>query len=138
MPSAAFVSRLGQAGVYVYHNGSDRRVYADGRLEVIRRRTYRSYLSICRLMTRGDSLWVSRVQDPFGKPPIVILDNRHARSMIRGVALTGGWRLVYADAIAAVFVTEQVARNLGLPPADAEPLLTERDRANIRSRESDR
>ncbi len=44
LPDRALVFHLGQAGVYVNHNGPGHKVFMDGRLEVPSLSTFRSYV----------------------------------------------------------------------------------------------
>ncbi len=123
-PKRAFVAHIGQAAVYIFHNAPERRVLMDGRLEVCSRETFQLFLGIKDQMGRGDRRWeqIPNMRDQDGNLPVVILDSRTSRQAIRGMSVTPGWRMVFADAAAAVFVEERVAKKLDLPPADPTPL----------------
>jgi hypothetical protein len=121
-PDRAFVSNNGQAAVYVYHNAPERFVFMDARLEVITRETFEWYNRLLLLMARGDMRWQRDLLGPDGKLPTLIFDSRYSRAQIVGLMHTPGWRLVYADTTAAVFLDDKTADRLSLSPADPEPL----------------
>jgi hypothetical protein len=123
-PDHAFVAHNGFASTYSYHNGPGGRVFMDGRLEVCSRHTFELFDQIRFLMLRGDRSWEQLVPlDPAGRLPVVILDCKVSKPQIDGMLLTPGWRLVYADPIAAVFLEERLADKLSLPLVSSEPLL---------------
>ena len=125
MPSNAFLVPIGQAGVFDFHNGPDRKVFQDGRLEVTRRETFHAYLQASGSMASLQSEdWRGIIRGGHEAMPVVVLDTRYGREQIRGMAIAAAdWRLVYADRTAAVFVEESVAGRLKLPEADPAPLL---------------
>lgn len=121
-PDRAFVANNGQAAVYLYHNGPERLVFMDGRLEVCTMQTFQIFNQILRAMAVGDPSW-QKVFDLAEKDlPVVILDSRGSRSAINGMLNTPGWRLVFADRSAAVFLDNVLAEKLNLPRVDPEPL----------------
>ncbi|MCH9654655.1 MAG: hypothetical protein K0U86_02720 [Planctomycetes bacterium] len=122
MPSRAFVSNMGQSAVYIFHNGPDRKVFFDGRLEVNTKETFQLYEQIKRQMIGGKADWAYLLQDEEGQRPLIILDSRSSRNEIRGMLTNPGWRLVFADQAAAVFLDVQAAERLQLPVADPRPL----------------
>jgi hypothetical protein len=124
-PDRAIVASFGQAAVYEFHNGPARRVLMDGRLEVCTRETFELYESILRAMAQGDPAWqqLPGVADAQGRLPAIILDSRSARDEINGIFQLPEWRLVFADSAAAVFVSSELANELGLAPADPTPLM---------------
>jgi hypothetical protein len=106
------------------------RVNADFRImplsptTVLRALTFELFDQIRFLMLRGDRSWEQLVPlDPAGRLPVVILDCKVSKPQIDGMLLTPGWRLVYADPIAAVFLEERLADKLSLPLVSSEPLL---------------
>lgn len=102
MPDRALAFHLGQAGVYVYHNGPGRRVYMDGRLEVPSVSTFRDYLRIEDWLNRADDRWDAALIR-LGDPAILI---GHQGWFEAEAALLAHprWRCVYFDAVAAVFL----------------------------------
>lgn len=123
MPDRAFVSNMGQAAVYIFHNGPERRVFFDGRLEVNSQKTFEWYEQIRQQMAQGSTGWAYVLQDENGQLPAVILDSRFSRNEIMGMAANPGWMLVFADQAAAVFLDRQTAERLQLKPADPQPLM---------------
>lgn len=123
MSNHAFISNMGQAAVYIFHNGPERKVFFDGRLEVNSKETFQYYEEIKQQMTKGDTNWAFLLQDEEGRLPVVILDSRYSREEINGMASNPGWKLVFADSAAAVFVDAATADRLKLPQADPSPLL---------------
>ncbi|MEI8017124.1 MAG: hypothetical protein WCH39_02940 [Schlesneria sp.] len=120
-PHRAFVAHIGQAEVYVYHNGPENRVFMDARLEVCTQRTFELFNRILMNMAHGDPVWQTHFHE--GELPVVILDSRISRPAINGMLMTPGWRLVFADRSAAVFLTNERADRLGLSMADPSPLI---------------
>lgn len=119
-PNQAFVSNIGQAEVYVYHNGPQRRVFMDARLEVCTQRTFELYNNILADMSSGNLRWQSLFPEGL---PVVILDSRTSRFPISGLLNSPSWRLVFADSTGAVFLSSAKADELKLPMADPEPLM---------------
>lgn len=122
MPHRAFISNMGQAAVYIFHNGPEKKVFFDGRLEVNTKETFQLYEEIKQLMSAGKADWAYLLMDEKGQLPIVILDSRYSRNEIRGMGANPGWRLVFADQAAAVFLDNKTADRLHLPEADPTPL----------------
>lgn len=122
-PPRAFVAHMGQASVYTYHNGPDRKVFMDPRLEVNSQNTFRRFEDILERMSVGDRGWEVGLRDEQGRLPVVILDSRYSRPAINGLLSTPSWRMVFADPAAAVFIETELADRLGLPQADPGPLV---------------
>ncbi len=121
-PDRAIAAHIGLAATYIYHNGPSHKVFLDPRLEVASPETYQLQERMLAQMQQGDRRWENLVQDREGNLPVVILDSRTSRPAIQGLFLTPGWRLVYADPAAAVFLTVPQAEKLNLEPADISPL----------------
>lgn len=123
-PARAIVASFGQAAVYEFHNGPTHRVLMDGRLEVCTRETFEFYEAILLKMGQGDPAWqnLPGVLDAQGRLPVIILDSRTARNEINGMFRLPNWRMVFADSAAAVFITRDLADQLGLAPVDPAPL----------------
>jgi hypothetical protein len=69
-------------------------------------------------MVTGDPVWQKRFQANGGELPVVILDNEHSILQIAGLLETPGWRPVFSDAVAAVFLSNDQADKLSLPEVD--------------------
>lgn len=119
-PDRAFVANIGQADVYVYHNGPDRKVFMDARLEVCTQQTFELFNNTLIAMANRSDSWESLFSG--GELPVVILDSRGARPSINGLATNPRWRMVFADPTAAVFLPTALADQLQLPLADPTPL----------------
>ena len=116
-PERAFVANNGQAAVYSYHNAPERLVFMDGRLEVCTKATFEAYNRILQRMAAADPSWQSMI-DPTGTDlPVVILDTKTTLPLV-GMLYTRGWRLVYGDPSAAVFLDHSTAEKLNLPRID--------------------
>jgi len=122
MPQRAFVSHFGLAGTYIYHNGPDRKVFMDPRLEVCSRQTFELFERAEKLIVQGDPAWEAIVNPDGQEPPAIILDSRTARPLINALMFNPNWRLVFADPSAAVFMHSHLANQLHLPVADPRPL----------------
>ena len=123
-PRFAFVANNGQAAVYTYHNGPDRRIFMDARLEVCTLETFKEYNKILDYMAAGNPAWQQELlASSGGEMPVVILDSRGSRFQINAMIQTPSWRLVFADRSAAVFLTAAQADKLELPAVDSEPLM---------------
>ncbi|HVW01066.1 MAG TPA: hypothetical protein VHB77_12025 [Planctomycetaceae bacterium] len=118
MPEHALVFHNGQAPVYIYHNGPQRTVFMDARLEVSTRQTFEKYEEIQRLMAKGDRRWGEIARAPDGKLPAVLLDSRNSLALANGLLQQPEWRLVYADPTGGVFIETRLAQELNLPAVD--------------------
>ena len=122
-PGRAFVANNGQAAVFAYHNAPAQKVFMDARLEVCSRNTFELFNTILAKMATGDTSWQAIFEPKDDDDlPVVILDSRGSRLEINGLLQTPGWRLVFADHTAAVFLTDKRAAKLSLPPADPRPV----------------
>src|SRR5262249_42313767 len=125
-PHRAFVANNGQAAVYIYHNAPDRRVFMDGRLEVCSLESWLVFNAILSKMIEADSEWQMTFQQHGGELPVVILDNRFSILQTAGLLETRGWRLVYSDRVAAVFLSDGQADALSLPRVDLDSSIREK------------
>jgi hypothetical protein len=107
LPDQALVFHLGQAGVYVYHNGPGYKVFIDGRLEVPSLSSFQNYVRIQDQLSRNDARWdvaVSRLGDP------LILIGHDGWSEAEATLLAHPrWRCIYFDEVASIFVTRSGA-----------------------------
>ena len=122
MPQLAVVNHVGQAAVYAYHNGPERSVLMDGRLEVCTRKTFEMLYSVLGSMVAGRREWEGLFTSSGAELPVVILDTHTSRQPLEGMLRTPGWRLVYADRTAGVFLHEARADRLKLPAVDSKIL----------------
>jgi len=120
-PHLAFVANNGQAAVYDYHNGPERKVFMDARLEVCTRETFESFLAIQIFMSERDTRWETIFRN--SELPVVILDSHTSGGPLKGMLATPTWRLVYADRTAGVFLPVKLADRLNLPKVDEHVVL---------------
>ena len=102
LPDRALVFDLAQAGVFVFHNGPQRKVFMDGRLEVPDRTTFATYVRLENMLNEGRRGWSEPVRR-MGNPSILL---SHEKEYGAEATLLGDpeWRCVYFDAVASVFV----------------------------------
>ena len=125
MPRRCYAIDEGAAAVYIFHNGPERLVFADARLEVNTRRTLERYLAIERQLVDGDE----RVFDALAagaepstaeapELPALLISLRYLatnRPLQEGLAKLKRWRRVYVDDVAVAFIEASQADSLGLP-----------------------
>ena len=99
----ALVFDLGQTGVYLYHNGPERKVFMDARLELPSLATFQTYVRIEQWLNQNDSRWdaaIARLGDP------LVLIGHDGWAEAEAALLTHPrWRCLYFDEIASIFVT---------------------------------
>lgn len=131
MPRHCFAIDEGAAAVYIFHNGPERTVFADARLEVNTRRTLERYLEIERQIATSDPRLIESLTEgiapaPDGTaevPALLISLQYLVRNppLARGVAMLKTFRTVYVDDVAMVLIEERQAERMKLPRAsDAE------------------
>ena len=105
LPTRALVFDLGQTGVYIYHNGPERKVFMDARLELPSFSTFQTYVRIEEWLNHSDARWdaaIARLGDP------LVLISHDGWTEAEAALLTHPrWRCLYFDAIASVFVTRE-------------------------------
>ena len=102
LPDRALVFHLGQAGVYVHHNGPGRKVFLDGRLEVPSLSTFQTYVRIQDRLSRNDPRWdeaVLRLGDP-----LILIGHEGWAEAEASLLAHPRWRCLYFDEVASVFV----------------------------------
>ena len=104
MPDRALVFDVGQTGVYLYHNGPDRKLFMDSRLEIPSLETFRTYISLEQWLQHGDARWTEAVRR-MGDPLILIAHEENADAVATLLA-DRGWRCVWFDPVAAVFLPD--------------------------------
>ena len=144
MPQNVFAVDQGEAAVYIFHNGPQRRVFADGRLEVNSRAVLERYQKIRVQMVERDpellaSLTHDLPRDANGRreTPALLIDV--GAQEWAGVAKDQRFRPVHFDGVALVFLSSQQADRLGLPPIEIDEELLARalQRTNNRRVEED-
>ncbi len=102
LPDRALVFDLGQTGVYVFHNGPGRKVFMDARLEVPSLETFLTYRRLETWLNRGDPRGLALVRS-LGDP-LILLDHGSNIGAEATLFASPGWRCIYYDAVAAIFV----------------------------------
>jgi hypothetical protein len=102
MPRHALVFDIAQSCVYVYHNAPEGKVYMDARLETPTEETFRQYVELANWLNADDRRWASTLEQ-LGNP--VLMLSHEGNSKAEAVVLADpGWRCVYFDALAGVFL----------------------------------
>jgi hypothetical protein len=105
MPERALALDLRQAGVYLFHNGPQRKLFIDGRLEVPSRATFETFVRLSSLLNEGRTGWpeaVRRMRDP-----LILLDHAEDFGAEATLLAQPGWRCVYYDPVASIFVADR-------------------------------
>jgi tetratricopeptide (TPR) repeat protein len=102
LPDRALVYDLGLASLYVFHNGPERKVFLDPRLEVPTIDTFRTYVETEESLERRTDDWRKKVKAI--DPPMIVLDHEQHHASQATLLRSGEWRPVYFDALAAVFL----------------------------------
>ncbi len=103
MPDRALAYDLIHGGVYTYHNWPRRKVFIDGRLEVPDRETFQTYVRVENMLIEGRPGWAELLRR-LGEP-LVLLGHATEFRAEATLLVQPGWRCVYFDAIASVFVS---------------------------------
>ena len=102
MPDRALVFDIGQASVYLYHNGPRRKLFMDARLEVPRLETFNTYRRVEQWLHAGNPRWAEAVHG-MGDPLILISHEENGDSEATILA-DPRWRCVWFDPVAAIFL----------------------------------
>jgi hypothetical protein len=105
LPDRALVYDTRQAGVYVFHNGPQRKVFLDGRLEVPRRETFETYVRVDRMLNTGAPGWkqaLARMGDS-----LILLEHEIGFGAEATLLADPDWRCIYYDAVASVFIARR-------------------------------
>ena len=104
MPRRFLTFHNGLAGLFVYHNGPDQKLYADARLEVVGPQLFGQYRALGELIARGGRGWQSRL-DALGDPGVVVdLLQDGSHPIAANLLADSGYSCVWFDPLAAVFV----------------------------------
>lgn len=111
MPERFVSFHDGYAALYEYHNGPERKVFADARLEVMGAELYQRYLDLQALIASGDESFQRRgfdTLDDLGRPAALF---GHTENAVGGanLLLSPRWKCVWFDPIVAVFVHDAYA-----------------------------
>jgi tetratricopeptide (TPR) repeat protein len=116
MPERAVALDLRQAAVYLFHNGPDRKLFIDGRLEIPSRATFETFVRLSSLMRQGRAGWaepLKRMGDP-----LVLLDHMEDYGAEATLLADAAWRCVYYDSVASVFLRPRPGAPEAFPAID--------------------
>jgi tetratricopeptide (TPR) repeat protein len=102
MPERALVYSLLQSGLYTYYNAPLRQAFIDPRLEVASEKTFGQYLEIGRALSEARPGWPNLLHE-LGDPVLFLTNDQYVNAQATVLA-SPDWRLVYHDALAAVFL----------------------------------
>lgn len=129
MPRSCYAIDEGAAAVYIFHNGPERRVFADPRLEVNTRETLERYLRIEAQLRAGDPAVIASLMRDApagldGRPemPALLINWRvfiHNPGFLSGVRQLKQFRRVHEGKVAVVYLEVGQADRLGLADLDA-------------------
>lgn len=103
MPERFVCIHNGHAAVWEYHNGPERKVYTDARLEVIGPELYKEYLALQQAI-RENRGWEERLA-AMGNPGLLLdLVQTGSPALSASIFSSPNWRCIFFDAVAAVFV----------------------------------
>ena len=101
-PDRALVYGLGQTGLFDFCNAPAHKPFMDGRLEMPDRQTFQTYIDVERWLQESDPRWEPAVHQ-MGDPLILLTHQQNYKG--EALLLTHpGWRCVYFDALASVFL----------------------------------
>ena len=115
-PHRALALDLRQAGVYLFHNGPEHQLFMDARLEVPSRATFETFVRVGRLLNEGRPGWpelLRRMGDP-----LYLLDHVEDAGAEATLLAEPGWRCIYFDAVASVFVARRPELDGSFPSVD--------------------
>jgi tetratricopeptide (TPR) repeat protein len=116
LPEHALVYELGQTGLYDFYHGPDRKPYMDGRLEMPALSTFQTYVRIQDQLRDGDPHWEAEL-DRLGRPLLLLTHPQHVWGEA-DVLTQPGWRCIYFDALAGVYVAHGTADEAAFPAVD--------------------
>ncbi len=117
MPDRALALDLRQAGVYLFHNGPARKLFIDGRLEVPSRATFETFVRLSSMLKEGRPGWADALRR-LGEP-LILLDHVEDWGAEATLFSQPGWRCVFYDPVAAVFIVDRTAAAADeFPPVD--------------------
>lgn len=116
MPDRFLSFHDGHSALYEFHNGPERKIHTDARLEVIGPNRYAQYLAIKGRINSSSPAWPGEL-DSLGRPAILV-DHQYNAGI--GARLLGNpaWRCARFDSIAAVYLHESALKRAGVEPVD--------------------
>jgi hypothetical protein len=104
LPDRALAYDLSEAGVYLFHNGPQRKLFMDGRLEVPDHETFATYIRLDNMLNEGRRGWAELVRQM--GDPLILLGHRKDFGAEATLLVDPGWRCIFFDAVASIFVSK--------------------------------
>jgi hypothetical protein len=117
LPQRIAAFNLSQAAVCIAHAGPAHKLFMDPRLELNSQETFERYLDGIRKLWRGQPNWEVPLGIDYARPddiPALLIERGVLARAADALAQDPRWRRVYADAVAVVFVTTELAETHGL------------------------
>jgi pentatricopeptide repeat protein len=105
LPQRALALDLRQAGVYVFHNGPERKVFMDSRLEVPSRSTFETFLRLRAVLNEGRPGWAEPLRRMGA--PLILVDHEDDSGAEATLMADPAWRCIYYDPVASLFVSRR-------------------------------
>jgi len=109
MPRYFIAYHEGQAAVLEFHMRPDQKVFVDPRLEVSPRHALQRYYDLAADMIRRQSSWPERLRG-FPQPLGFLVDHLSYHAIEAALLVDDGWRCVWFDAVAGVYVPSTETR----------------------------
>jgi hypothetical protein len=117
LPERIAAFNLSQAAVCIAHTAPAHKQFMDPRLELNSQQTFERYLDGIRKLWRGQPNWEAPLGIDYARPdesPALLIERGVLGRAADVLAKDPRWRRVYADAVAVVFVTTELAEAHGL------------------------
>ncbi len=118
LPERIVAFNISQAAVCIAHTAPAHKELMDPRLELSSQETFERYLDGLRKLWRGQPGWEAALGIDYARPdeiPAILIQRGVLARAADILAKDPRWRRVYADRVAVVFVTKQLAEAHGLP-----------------------
>ncbi len=116
LPDRALAFDLSQASVYLFHNGPERKLFMDGRLEIPTQEIFQTYVRLENILNEGRQGWAEVVRR-MGYP-LVLLNHEKEFGAEATLLSDPRWRCVYYDAVASVFLARHRGLETSFPNVD--------------------
>jgi hypothetical protein len=113
MPARLIAFHLGHAAVFEFHKRDDQRTYCDPRLEVMSRDLLAEYHEIEHAIRKNRSDWRRMLARHDLR--LLLVDHRGDHGVEATLLTDPGWRCVFFDAVASVFLQSPIADSLQIP-----------------------
>lgn len=115
MPDRAAVMHMGHAALYIFHNGPEKKVLFDGRLEVHTQSEFEQYIAWQDAMSQGRD-WDRLLR--LLEVDLLIVDGEYNHRSQTSALLHPDWRCIHMDDVLAVFVRRSAPLPKGVEEFD--------------------